>query len=150
MVSHGSCRHLLARLGSVVSYLQTTYNDVRRHRDAVSTQTLCNIHVVLYHVDPKIKDPQFHKNGDLLSPSRTSARTLGEAKWIYVCHLCNRCFSHLCYKLWKDARHVWFIACRCLLHPTLASFSLATNYRRGCAIPPSRTIRHVQVPVYEA
>ena len=52
--------------------------------------------------------------------------------------------------MWKDARHVWFIACTCLLHPTLASFSLATNYRRGCAIPPSRTIRHVQVPVYEA
>ena len=45
---------------------------------------------------------------------------------------------------------MWFIACMCLLHPTLASFSLATNDRRGCAIPPSRTIRHVQVPVYEA
>ena len=25
--------------------------------------------------------------------------------------------------MWKDARHVWFIACMCLLHPTLASFS---------------------------
>ena len=24
---------------------------------------------------------------------------------------------------------------------------LATNYRRGYAIPPSRTIRHIQVPV---
>jgi hypothetical protein len=41
------------------------------------------------------------------------------------------------------------------LHVFIASnFSivqyLATNYRRGCAIPPSRTIRHVQVPIYAA
>ena len=27
---------------------------------------------------------------------------------------------------------------------------LVTNYRHGCAIPPSRTIRHVQVPIYAA
>ena len=25
--------------------------------------------------------------------------------------------------MWKDARHVWCIACMCLLHPTLASFN---------------------------
>ena len=50
----------------------------------------------------------------------------------------------------KDTRHVWFIACMCLLRPLLASFTLATNYRRGLAIPPSRTMRHVQVPIYEA
>ena len=25
--------------------------------------------------------------------------------------------------MWKDARHMWIIACMCLLHPTLASFS---------------------------
>ena len=27
---------------------------------------------------------------------------------------------------------------------------MATNYRHGCAIPPRRTIRHVQVPIYAA
>ena len=26
-------------------------------------------------------------------------------------------------QMWKDTRHVWIIACMCLLHPTLASFS---------------------------
>ena len=41
------------------------------------------------------------------------------------------------------------------LHVFIASnFSivqyLATNYRRGCALPPSRTIRHVQVVKYAA
>ena len=48
------------------SFLQTTYKfDVRRHWDAVSTQTQCHIHIV-----PKIKHPRFHKNCDLFSPSR--------------------------------------------------------------------------------
>ena len=26
-------------------------------------------------------------------------------KWLYVCHLCNRCFSHLCYKLFLCRIH---------------------------------------------
>ena len=52
--------------------------------------------------------------------------------------------------MWKNARHVWFSACMCLLHPTLASFSTWPGIIsvRGCAIPPSQTIRHIHFPIY--
>ena len=55
VVSRGSSRHLSARSGSVVSYLQTTYTDVRRHWHAVSARTPCNIHIVYSKLIPKSK-----------------------------------------------------------------------------------------------
>ena len=98
VVSHGSCKHLLARSGSVVSYLQTTYNELREHWDATSTQTPCNIHIVHSTLIPKSKILNSIKMAIF---SRRLAPRL--ARWVkqerlYLCHLCNRYFSHLCYK----------------------------------------------------
>ena len=57
------------------SFLQTTYKfDVRRHWDAVSTQTQCHIDIV-----PKIKHPRFHKNCDLSRRLVDSRRGLIDA-----------------------------------------------------------------------
>ena len=86
MAHAGNCQH-----GRASQLSPATYQfDVRRHWDAVSTQTPCHIHIVLadnvFVLDPKIKDHRFPNYSEPVSPyrrgltPRTSARTVGEAR----------------------------------------------------------------------
>ena len=68
--------------------------------------------------------------------------------WLWPCSSLRISVTSLPTPMWKDARHVWIIACMCLLHPTLASFSSWLRIIGG--VVQYVTIRRRQVPMYAA
>ena len=132
VISHGSCRHLSARSGKPAISRQHTNlmcvdigTQYPHIHDATFTLPLCQ------HVDPKIKDPRFHKNGDLVSPSRwgltprTSVARWVKQEWLYVCQSLFDCLLVLYVILYRI--HLY-----CDLSKTTSNSSNIKHFRHLC------------------